>query len=53
MAGLDHTCRDWDGGVSETLFSLAWEDSDVCLFSMLSLAQRLFCLSSVSGDKMT
>lgn len=53
MAGPDHTCRAWDGGASETLFSLAHEDSDVCLFSMLSLTQRLFCLSNISGDKMT
>lgn len=53
VAGLDHTCRARGGGASETLFSLAQEDSDVCLFSMLSLAQHLFCLSSISGDKMT
>lgn len=53
VAGLDHTCRARAGGVSETLFSLAQEDSDMCLFSMLSLTQRLFCLSSISGDKMT
>lgn len=40
-------------GERATLFALAQEDRDVCLFSVLSLARPLFCLSSVSGDKMT
>lgn len=53
VVGPDHTCRAQDGGASETLFSLAQEDRDVCLFSVLSFTWRLFCLSSVSGDKMT
>lgn len=41
------------GGASETLFALAQEDRCVCLFSVLSFTWRLFCLSGVSGDKMT
>lgn len=52
VAGPDHTRRSQDGN-NETLFSLDREESSACLFSVLSLAQRLFCLSSVSGDKMT
>lgn len=52
MAGPDHTHQSQDGN-NETLFSLDREESGACLFSVLSLAQRLFCLLSVSGDRMT
>lgn len=53
VPGPDHTCGAQDGGASETLFDLAQEDRCVCLFSVLSFTWRLFCLSGVSGDKMT